>query len=396
MRRRKDRKRNPFVADYRDAMGRRHRLSAPTKEAAKLLEADKLRETHEAQPTAENRDITVSTYAQVWLQRVDGQLARATARVYRYAIENHIAPTFGAMKLRDLTRVHVKWLVGEKLQAGLSKGTVSLIRAALCSMLAEALDDGVVKLNVGLATGRRRKAETSTAIERAESIRPFSEAEVPALLAAARDHDDRTLLMLLLRTGVRPGEALGLRWPDLNFTERDILVERAFYDGYLGPPKTRRSRRVDMSQDLAAALGVLYVQREREKLEGRRAEIPDWVFCRRDGRPLTQNDIRACFDRTLRHADLSGHTPYDCRHTFASHLLAKGVPITYVSAQLGHKKPTTTLLFYAHYMPSRDRGYVDSLDERRQPSPMGTTFGTTQRNAPTLQRELGDPHLNVH
>jgi hypothetical protein len=49
-------------------------------EAAKLLEADKLRETHEAQPTAENRDITVSTYAQVWLQRVDGQLARATAR----------------------------------------------------------------------------------------------------------------------------------------------------------------------------------------------------------------------------------------------------------------------------------------------------------------------------
>ncbi len=57
---------------------------------------------------------------------------------------------------------------------------------------------------------------------------------------------------------------------------------------------------------------------------------------------------------------------YDRRHTFATHLLAEGAPTTYVAAQLGHAKPTTTLAFYAHWLPRGDKRFIDRLEAVRQ------------------------------
>jgi len=64
-------------------------------------------------------------------------------------------------------------------------------------------------------------------------------------------------------------------------------------------------------------------------------------------------------------AGLPRHRLYDLRHTFATHLLADGAPITYVAAQLGHRKPTTTLAFYAHWIPRGDKTYIDRLAAAR-------------------------------
>jgi hypothetical protein len=68
------------------------------------------------------------------------------------------------------------------------------------------------------------------------------------------------------------------------------------------------------------------------------------------------------FKRVLKAAELPNFRLYDLRHTFASLLLAKNAPITYVAAQLGHAKPTTTLQWYAHWLPTNRRTYVDALD----------------------------------
>jgi len=64
-------------------------------------------------------------------------------------------------------------------------------------------------------------------------------------------------------------------------------------------------------------------------------------------------------------AGLPNFTLYDLRHTFATHLLMEGADLLYVSYQLGHAKPTTTLLYYAHFMPRGDKKHLDRMMARR-------------------------------
>ena len=366
--RRKRAKRDVWIVDCRDAAGVRHRLTANTREQAEGLLADKITESREA-PTAAisaDRDITLSEYGARWLGAVATELKPRTVTSYRQLFRLHVEPALGTLKLRDIQRAHVKSLVTVKRQAGLSKNTVRLIRACLSAMLAEATDDGLLKANPAMSMSRRQGRKSADALSRSErlkAIRPMSEQQLAAMLEAAReDAEYFPLLLTLARTGVRPGEALALKWEDLNLSERVISVERAVSAGQVGTTKTGHARRVDMSQELAAALSTLYVEREKETLRRGWPEIPEWAFINRQGRPLDESRLRKRFGRILKRAELGGFRVYDLRHTFATLLLAKGVPITYVAAQLGHAKPTTTLQWYAHWLPNNNKSFVDSLD----------------------------------
>jgi len=86
------------------------------------------------------------------------------------------------------------------------------------------------------------------------------------------------------------------------------------------------------------------------------------VFLNRKGALINEDWPRRVFAKVLTRAGLSWHIPYDLRHTFATLHLAKGHPITYVSAQLGHSDPSTTLRWYAHWLPISDKRFADALD----------------------------------
>ena len=92
----------------------------------------------------------------------------------------------------------------------------------------------------------------------------------------------------------------------------------------------------------------------------------EYVFPSRMGHPLEPPTIARQFQAILRRAGLAKFRLYDLRHTFATHLLAEGAPITYVAAQLVHAKPTTTLAFYAHWLPRGDKAYIDRLIAARE------------------------------
>ena len=117
-----------------------------------------------------------------------------------------------------------------------------------------------------------------------------------------------------------------------------------------------------MSQELATVLQRFATRRAAEKLQHGWSSMPPWVFCNRSGHPLDESRVRKHFAQALQRSGLPGFRLYDLRHTYATLLLAQGTPITYVSAQLGHAKPVTTLQWYAHWIPRTDRRYVDALD----------------------------------
>ena len=375
---RKRAKRDVWIVDYRDSAGVRHRETATTKEAADNLLADKNVEARRPRLIG-NPDITLAEYAKGWFTQLPSSgIKPRTVTSYHQLFDNHLDAALGPMKLRDIRRAHVKALLNAKreetrqnkagtLERRFSRNTVRLIRACLSAMLGEAVDDELLRENPASLPSRRRGQKsvgTVTAAERQKAIRPFTDEELRKILEVAekREAAYRPIFLLLARTGMRPGEAFALQWPDLDFTNRKILVERAFSDGELGTTKTDNVRTVDMSQELAATLSSLYKAREAQTLKEGWPEIPEFVFVNTAGNPMDERRVRKGFARAMKKAEVSGHRLYDLRHTFATALLAKSAPITYVAAQLGHSKPSTTLQFYAHWLPRPDAGFVDRLD----------------------------------
>jgi integrase len=129
-------------------------------------------------------------------------------------------------------------------------------------------------------------------------------------------------------------------------------------------------RTVDLTPRLVAALGDWQAAIEADAL-ARGIEPSPWVFPADSGELLDVKPVSRRFRALLRRAKLPRHRLYDLRHTYATHLLAEGAPITYVAAQLGHARPTTTLAHYAHWLPRGDRQWVERLDRAR-----GSALGT--------------------
>ncbi len=140
-----------------------------------------------------------------------------------------------------------------------------------------------------------------------------------------------------------------------------MRVERAWSLGRLKSTKTYEERTVDLSPDVLGRLERHLVWLKAETLKRGWGE-PEWLFPNEEGKPLDESRTRKVFRRGLRRAKLPSFRLYDLRHTYASLLLAANAPITYVSEQLGHANPSTTLRFYAKWIPNKGRRWVDVLD----------------------------------
>jgi integrase len=380
IRRRRRAKKDVWLVDYRDASGARQRLTAPTKDAAENLLSEKIRERQHPGALSPDRDITLSEYKDRWLEMIESEVKPRTLASYTQLLDLHIVPAFGRVRLRELSRAMIKRLLLKKREAGLGKNSVRLIRATLSVMLSDAVDDGILLANPALNLGRRQRGRPDklSAADRVRNIRPMSQAELGTFLAAAQEVTPlyAPLFPVLAHAGLRPGEAYALQWADIDFANRRIRVERAWSAGRVETPKTGGGRTVDMSEHVVRALRRLRAKRNERKLKNPSDDLPPWVFCTEAGTPLDESRVRKNFSAALKKARLGGFRVYDLRHTFASLLLSQGAPITYVAAQLGHSKPTTTLQWYAHWIATGQERFVDGLAGPKTPK---TTARTTKR-----------------
>jgi integrase len=395
-------RRGKWVVDYRDALGIRRWVTCETKREADDVLAEKIGESRQGvqRPNADT-NITVERYADLWLEQVSANIAPKTLESYRDLLRLHIRPALGTIKVRHVHRGMIKALLGEKrkpvtrpdgtVKPGLGKNTVRLIRATLSVMLADAVDDGLLRTNPARDVGgHRKRADTMSLAERQKKIRPLSREQLAALLAVTLDRvasvermqidedsteehqnvlraarRDAALFMTLADTGVRPGEVLGLRWDDFDSATRAMRIERAISLRAVKPTKTEESRTVDLTQRLTDAMNRWQAICEADALAAGGDVVP-WIFPSEANTPLEAAALYRRFRSLLSRAGLPRFRLYDLRHTFATHLLELGAPITYVAAQLGHAKPTTTLAHYAHWIPRGDKGWIDRLADVRQ------------------------------
>jgi integrase len=359
------RDRELWEVDYRDTSGVRRRLLFATEEEAHQNAGRAARAVGQFLPlNATQRDLTLREYAEQWLATIEGEKEPATVRSYAERLHGHVLPAPGHLRLRDLHRVHIKAFIGEKRRQGHAKNSVRLMKAALSTLLSDAADDGLIDANPAFQLGRRKaaRADRLTPAERLQKIRPMSWEQRDRFLGAvAGDRRYAALFAVLAKAGLRPSEAFALQLGDVDARGRTLRVERAWALGRLKATKTYEERTVDLTADLVRVLErhLAWVKAETLRHGWRDME---WLFPNDDGHPLDESRARKAFKQALKRAGLPAFRLYDLRHTYASLLLAASAPITYVSAQLGHANPSTTLRYYARWIPSQGRRWVDVLD----------------------------------
>jgi integrase len=357
---RKDR--DVWIVDYRDPVTRKRvrMVGGTTREEAERTFAErKIKELREPVLNRAEYDLTVQTYAERWLTLVKPRLAQRTHASYTHLFKLYIWPTLGTLKLRELRRRDIKSLLDEQ-RLTLGKNTVRLIKAALSVLLAAAVDAEIVPSNVAAGPFKGHgKASKGPAVHAMslDQLRDFKDTAVQMQREGLLPLRFSTLFLTMAGTGLRPSEALALQLGDLDLPRQRMRIERALdLDGSIKPTKTGDTRTVDLSEALAAQLRDYMTWLTVEALASGREAL--WLFP-----GVTVEQLRHTFARVLAKAELPRFNPYDLRHSFASLLLSENVPLLYVSQQLGHAKATTTLKFYARWMPSDTARYTNLLEK---------------------------------
>jgi integrase len=198
--------------------------------------------------------------------------------------------------------------------------------------------------------------------------RTLTAAEARRLIETTRDDDLGPLWAVLVATGLRQGEALGLAWRDV--TADTLTVRRALARGWdgrpaLAPPKSDRSRRTIALP--AVARDALERQRPRQEA-ARAAAGTAWqdrdglIFTDAIGRPLEGRLVTPALHVALARAGLPVIRCHDLRHTCATLQLAAGVPLATISRTLGHSSIAITANVYAAVTPDLRREAADAMD----------------------------------
>ena len=324
---------------------------------AELFEADLVRRRRLGSlATLDNGTMTLDRFvADTWAPQRAADLKPATRAFYAGLYGAHIGPTFAHVALREITPQRVAAWQAERVKAGAGRKAVTRALRLLGGILGYAVELEHVQVNAARAVRPVRTAAPKTG-------RALSAREVEALRASLSEPWD-VLVSMLAYTGMRPGEALGLRWGDVR--EDTLRVERAvgLCDGSVQGTKTDTARTVRLLAPVAADLAAW-------RLRCGRPAKTALVLPHPSGQAWSKsawgNWRRREFGQACDAAGIDGLRPYDLRHTFASLLLAEGRSVHYVAEQLGHSA-VMTLRTYGHVIADyRDRQTIDADEEIRK------------------------------
>jgi integrase len=310
----------------------------PTYDMAVAFEAERIRTKYMGgfAPGAPSGE-TIGAWLQTWQDRYGSEWAQTTRHQRRDVLGRWVTPIIGHVPLRDFGPARAAAYRADLLSRGASPKTVNGVISVLSAAMGRAVSEQRIPSNP--VTGLR---SYPSVVLRPRALTPV---EVEAIRQAMPTDRDRLVVSVLAYAGLRPGECVALVWG--NVTPVSLIVDRSAQYGQVVPTKTRRVRTVPLQAPLRDDLAATTPGRPGDLVvPGAMGGVLTWRnWVRRVWAPATQAaGVRA--------------VPYDLRHTFASLLIHEGVPVTYVSAALGHASPRMTLDRYAHVF---DNAHISPL-----------------------------------
>lgn len=348
----------------RDASGKRlyhNRTVKGPKKDAERYRTKTLRELHTGMFVEPSQQPLVH-YLRGWLTTiVAARVKPKTLADYSAIVARYITPAIGSKTLSGLSSSDIQKLYSSMQSRGLSSRTIRYTHSVLNSSLQHALRFQLIAANPARLVDLPRRTR--------REMQSLSAEEATRFLAGANDTRFEALWVVLLTAGLRPCEALALKWADILEDRVQIRRSLTWVPG-VGPqfsePKTAGGRRVVSLP--GSTLKALRAHRSRQAAE-RLAAGPGWnesdlVFANHSGGPLEWRIVASRYFRpVLRAAGLRDIRPYDLRHTCASLLLAAGENVKVVSERLGHATATMTLDVYAHVLPDMQQRAAERLEK---------------------------------
>jgi integrase len=339
--------------------GRKERIAGTpainTKQAAETAERVLIERALDPHTINRKEIPTFEAFVETYLAVAASQNKAATVDSKECALRLHLTPYFGKRKLDEVTFARIQDFIALKI--GGAGGKVKKLKP-------KTVNNVLTVLRRLLVIAKKRDLIVAVPeIEWLKAPRPqfdflaFEEAE--RLLAGA-DPEWRPMILTALRSGMRRGELMALRWEDVDFVAGLIHIRQAVSRGVIGTPKSGKPRTVPMSPELVSALKAY------RHLKG------EYVFCTDGGKLLLRDEIKHPLRRACLRAGLRQVGWHCLRHTFASHLVMRNVPLKAVQEMLGHATIEMTM-HYSHLSPHVSREAVRLLDGAQLGQQMGNS-----------------------
>jgi integrase len=329
---------------------------------AEAREAKATREAGDKRPTSKR---TFEDYFEEWIESYAGRTQKGFAETsrpeYKRAIENLVLDRWGTWRLADIDPTDVRRLFTDLRDDGISTAGIKKVRAVLSAMFATAVEDGLVRSNPARGVRIPAPLLDDDEAEPEERRQALTRSEL-ALLLSAMEGEWRLFFELLVHSGMRISEALGLTWEHVDLGESPRLrIREQFYKGKRRPLKSSHSRRdVPLSPGMTAKL----LAHRAATFQGDKAPVfptprgsvytPSMVEERGLKPALKATGLEGIFGQ--------GKRFHVFRHTCASLLFEAGRNVKQVQELLGHADPSFTLRTYVHLM-DEGVGDVAFMDE---------------------------------
>ena len=285
---------------------------------------------------------------------------------YRSIIRNHIrGTTLGALPLGKVRRADVRAHAAELERTGLAASTRHTVSAVLSRGFADTLDDDLIALDPTIRKAGRREAGSVTP----KRFTVWTGDELRRLLAAATGERLEGLWRLAVASGARRGELLGATWLGFSPQAGTLTISQQVVPArgglVLTPCKTKGSHRtIRLDEETVAALEThREAQLAERQLAAEAYTDHDLIFADELGQPINPQRLTEWFGKLRAKAGIRPGRLHDVRHSHATHLLTRGVPVHVVSARLGHSSPVVTLSTYAHVLPTSDERAASVIGE---------------------------------
>ena len=329
---------------------------------------------------------TLSKHLAWWLSEVVRRKNRpSTYRSYEQLVRLHVEPALGKVALSKLTTQQVRTFLNERQDSGLSSRTVQYLHAVLRKSLNVAVKDQALIRNVAALVDPPRVM--------AKEVQPLVPDEARRFLKAVEGDRLEALFTVAVSLGLRQGEALALRWQDVNLETGKLRVRYALQwykpgkaetpagelrkptEIHLVEPKTKKGRRtIDLPQVTRSALAAHQMRStEERRLAGSRWTVPmvhcegrleptdDFVFTTGIGTPLEGRNVTKRFQTLLKDSKIPRHRFHDLRHTAATLLAVQGVHSKAIQAVLGWDQ-VAMVDRYAHFVDEMRKDAATKMD----------------------------------